>query len=80
MSVDAGANATIETKAFTFNTTNSLLDLNDNDMIIDWTGTNPIAAIQSRINLARAGGGWTVNRASRQPAPKRASRAIPRSV
>jgi hypothetical protein len=35
------------------------LDLNDNDLILDYTGASPLAAVQQLINLARAGGAWT---------------------
>ncbi|CAN5641156.1 hypothetical protein BH09PLA1_BH09PLA1_09920 [soil metagenome] len=34
------------------------LDLNDNDMVIDYTGASPLAAIQMQINAARNGGNW----------------------
>ena len=35
------------------------LDLNDNDMIVDYNVTSPITSIQAAINSARAGGAWT---------------------
>jgi hypothetical protein len=35
------------------------LDLNDNDMIIDYSGGTPLASIESFINSARAGGTWS---------------------
>jgi hypothetical protein len=35
------------------------LDLNDNDLILDYTGPSQLAAIQTLINSARAGGAWT---------------------
>ena len=36
-------------------------DLADNDLIVDYSGTSAVAAIQSLINTARAGGAWTGN-------------------
>ncbi|MBC8107948.1 MAG: hypothetical protein H7Z14_15270 [Anaerolineae bacterium] len=35
------------------------LDLANNDLIVDYTGASQLASIQSLINSARAGGGWT---------------------
>jgi uncharacterized delta-60 repeat protein len=37
----------------------AILDLNDNDLLIDYTGTSPLAGIRDRIVTARAGGNWT---------------------
>jgi hypothetical protein len=34
------------------------LDLNDNDLLLDYTGASPLAAIQSVIDTARNGGAW----------------------
>jgi hypothetical protein len=34
------------------------LDLNDNDLIVDYTGASPMATIQALINAARNGGAW----------------------
>ncbi|MDB5326723.1 MAG: hypothetical protein JWM57_2292, partial [Phycisphaerales bacterium] len=36
------------------------LNLNDNDLIIDYTGTPPTAEVRSFIASARAGGAWTM--------------------
>jgi hypothetical protein len=36
----------------------SKLDLNNNDLLIDYTTASPLAAVQSLINAARAGGSW----------------------
>jgi hypothetical protein len=40
-------------------TTAGKLDLADNDMLVDYSGTSPRATIQALINTARAGGAWT---------------------
>jgi hypothetical protein len=37
----------------------STLDLNDNDLLLDYTGASQLAAVQSLINSARAAGAWT---------------------
>ena len=37
------------------------LDLNDNDMVVDYPTTSVRAAIQALINTGRAGGAWTGN-------------------
>ena len=39
----------------------SRLDLNDNDLILDYSGTSPLSAVQALINSARSGGTWTGN-------------------
>jgi hypothetical protein len=36
----------------------STLNLNDNSLVIDYTGATPLSAIQTMINNARAGGAW----------------------
>jgi hypothetical protein len=35
------------------------LDLNDNDLLLDYSGASQLIAIQQLINAARAGGAWT---------------------
>jgi hypothetical protein len=40
---------------------NAKLDLNDNDLLLDYTGITPLAAVQSLINAARSGGAWSGN-------------------
>jgi hypothetical protein len=37
------------------------LELNDNDLILDYTGSSPLDAVRSLINSAREGGTWTGN-------------------
>ena len=37
----------------------AVLDLNDNDLILDYSGSSPLAAIQQFIGSARANGSWT---------------------
>ncbi|MBC8107291.1 MAG: DUF3131 domain-containing protein [Anaerolineae bacterium] len=54
---DGGFN-TLRSKSLSI-TTSGVLDLNDNDMILDYTGGSQLAAIQSLINSARSGGTWS---------------------
>ena len=37
----------------------SKLDLNNNDLLIDYSSSSPLVAVQNLINAARAGGSWT---------------------
>jgi hypothetical protein len=37
------------------------LDVNDNDLVLDYSGASQLAAIQQLINTARANGSWTGN-------------------
>jgi hypothetical protein len=53
-------NRVLVTKALTLTGT-AKLDLIDNDLVLDYTGASQLAAIQSLINAARAGGTWTGN-------------------
>jgi hypothetical protein len=39
----------------------SQLDLNDNDLLLDYTGSSPLVVLQTSINIARAAGAWTGN-------------------
>jgi hypothetical protein len=48
----------IVSKAVSVNGTGKI-DLNNNDMIVDYTGTTPLPALQQLIQIARAGGAWT---------------------
>jgi hypothetical protein len=34
------------------------VDLNDNDLLVNYTGTSPLAGVQGLINLGRNGGAW----------------------
>jgi GH18 family chitinase len=56
MTADGGR--ALVTKALTLAGTGTL-DLNDNNLIIDYTTTTPLPAVQSLINAARSGGTWT---------------------
>jgi hypothetical protein len=56
----AGANRLLVITALSL-TGNGTLDLNDNDMIVDYTFPSQLAAIQAEINAARNGGSWTGN-------------------
>jgi hypothetical protein len=55
---DAGNGALIDTQVLTFSPTAARLDLNDNDLIIDYTGASPQATIRSLINAGRHNGAW----------------------
>src|SRR5262249_29635529 len=55
---DEGAGALIDTQALTISPTSAKLDLNDNDLIIDYTGTSPQATIRNLINAGRHNGAW----------------------
>jgi hypothetical protein len=46
------------TRSLSINGSGSL-DLNDNDLILDYSGTSPLAAVQGWISAARANGAWT---------------------
>ena len=48
--------------------TSSTLDLNDNDLLLDYTGVSPLSSIQSLINAARSGGAWSGNGLTSQAA------------
>jgi len=54
----AGANALLATRGLSLSA-GAKLDLNDNDLLWDYTGTTLLPAVQSMINAARAGGAWT---------------------
>jgi hypothetical protein len=53
-----GANRLLLTRNLTL-AAGATLDMNDNDLLLDYTGTSQLAAIQQFINTARAGGAWT---------------------
>ncbi|MBC8106257.1 MAG: proprotein convertase P-domain-containing protein [Anaerolineae bacterium] len=53
--VPAGQNAVIVTNSLSLN---GLIDLNDNDMILNYTGGTQLSSIQALINSARNGGLW----------------------
>ncbi|CAN5365275.1 hypothetical protein BH09PLA1_BH09PLA1_05330 [soil metagenome] len=55
-SVPAGSNALIVTNALNIA---GLLDLNDNDAIVFYSGGSALASVQGYINFARSGGTWT---------------------
>jgi hypothetical protein len=57
-SMQAGGNRVLVTQAFSLAST-ATLDLNDNDLVLDYSGASQLAAIQSLINAARANGAWT---------------------
>src|SRR5262249_36967151 len=58
LSLTGGGDRLLVTGSITLNGT-SRLDLHDNDLLVDYTGASPLAAIQTLINSARAGGAWT---------------------
>jgi hypothetical protein len=53
----AGGNKLLYTGTLTMSA-GGTLDLNDNDMIVDYTSASQLAAIQTLINAARHGGAW----------------------
>jgi hypothetical protein len=59
-SVVAGTNSVLLMRNLTLTGT-ATLDLNDNDLILDYTGASPIVTIRNLIVGARAGGAWTGN-------------------
>jgi parallel beta-helix repeat protein len=60
VTVVANGNTLLVTTSLTVNGTGKL-DLNDNDMIVNYSGASQLAAIQALINAGRAGGAWTGN-------------------
>jgi hypothetical protein len=68
--VTPSGNTVIETDALTVGA--GKLDLNDNDLIVDYAAGSPRATIQSWINAARAGGVWTGNGITSTAAKNRA--------
>jgi len=52
-----GINGLTVVKSMAFNGT-GYLELNDNDLAIDYTGSSPLASVQALINQARNGGAW----------------------
>ena len=65
LNVQAGGAARLTFGAGKILVTNSLaladtgvLDLNDNDLIVNYSGASPLSAIQALINQARNGGAW----------------------
>jgi hypothetical protein len=59
-SVAAGGGAVLVTRGLVLSS-GSRLDLNDNDLVLDYSGASQLPAIQSLINAARANGAWTGN-------------------
>ncbi|MEO8053022.1 MAG: hypothetical protein ABI833_21655, partial [Acidobacteriota bacterium] len=55
-----GSGTVLTTKALSIGGTGKL-DLNDNDLILDYTGASQRAVVQALVNSARAGGTWTGN-------------------
>jgi hypothetical protein len=66
LDVHNGAQGTLATGGDKILVTTSLsidpsgkLDLNDNDLLLDYTGASPLAGVANQIASARAGGAWT---------------------
>src|SRR5262249_21191852 len=57
-SVPAGSNRLVVTRGLSV-APGAAIDLNDNDLIVDYSGASQLAAVQSLINTARSGGAWT---------------------
>jgi autotransporter-associated beta strand protein len=59
VNMTSGGNKVLVTPSISIDTVNGgRLDLTDNSMIVDYTGSSPIAAIKSLILSARNGGAW----------------------
>jgi autotransporter-associated beta strand protein len=58
--VPAGANKVLRTNVLTLSGT-ARLDLNDNDIILDYTGSTPMAAIRAALLAGRNNGAWNGN-------------------
>jgi glucose/arabinose dehydrogenase len=56
VSAEAGGATLILTRSLSLNGT---LNLNDNDLILEYSGTSPLPTIQGLINSARSNGTWT---------------------
>ena len=57
LDVVAGSNSFVKTASLSVSFP-AHLNLNDNDLILDYTGASQLAATQNLINTARAGGAW----------------------
>ena len=69
----SGTNNSLSTiSSLTFNGTGSL-DLNNNDLILSYTGASPFATIQQMLNQSRNGGGWDGNGAIRSTSARNAN-------
>jgi hypothetical protein len=57
LDVVAGSNSFLKTASLSI-AFPGVLDLNDNDLVLDYSGVSQLPAIQNLINQARAGGAW----------------------
>jgi hypothetical protein len=60
LSLPAGGGKLLALEVFSV-TGNGTIDLNDNDLLIDYTGASPLAMVENSIRTARNGGTWTGN-------------------
>jgi hypothetical protein len=58
--MSAGGNRVLVTSALNIDAAGKL-DLNDNDMILEYSGASQVAMVQALVNSARAGGAWNGN-------------------
>jgi hypothetical protein len=58
LTLAAGSNSLATVNALSI-TGSATMDLNDNDLILDYTGSSQLSAVQNLIGSARAGGAWT---------------------
>jgi hypothetical protein len=58
LTLAAGADKLLKPATFFIGDT-GVVDLNDNDLLLDYAGASPGSYIRSLINAARAGGAWT---------------------
>jgi hypothetical protein len=58
LTVTANGGRFLSIKSLALDPTAGLIDLNDNDLLVDYTGASPLATIQGLINTGRNGGDW----------------------
>ncbi|HEY7086471.1 MAG TPA: PEP-CTERM sorting domain-containing protein, partial [Tepidisphaeraceae bacterium] len=61
VNANGGDIGTSRLKQLTITTTSGLLDLNDNDLIVDYDAADPLPTLQAYIANARNGGAWNGN-------------------
>jgi hypothetical protein len=56
--MNANGGRFLSVKSLALDPSTGLIDLNDNDLLVDYTGASPLATIQGLINTGRNGGDW----------------------
>jgi hypothetical protein len=59
--VSPGGDKTTVFSALSINTVSGKLDLNDNDLVINYDGVSPLPTVRQYLQLGRAGGAWNGN-------------------